>query len=149
MMIRLNFIITISKFVFMETLLLNPSLTITDHTGEKLQTQALLDRVLKLAFCVTDSDGNFVEVNDNYTQLYGYSRQELIGKHFSMVVPKEYREYATGVHNQFIDGLKEMPAEWVVQRKNGELVKIFAEAIRVEEEDGTPNKLTVIEVLDK
>jgi two-component system CheB/CheR fusion protein len=132
----------------METLLLNPALTITDYTGEKLQTEPLLNRLQKLAFCVTDQNGNFVEVNDNYIALYGFTQQELIGNHFSMVVPEEYRTYATRIHNEFIAGLKEMPAEWTVQRKSGELVKIFAEAIRVEEEDGTPNKLTVIEVLE-
>lgn len=132
----------------METLLANPQLTLTDYTGTQLETEVLLTRIARLAFCVTNQTGHFVEVNDAYTQLYGYSREELIGSHFSMVLPEEFRAYATGVHNDFIAGAVEMPNEWTVMNKAGRLIRIQAEAIRVEEDNDPPSKLTVIDVLE-
>jgi len=132
----------------MSTLLSQPTKVITDHNGTQLDSQQLLERISKLAFCVTDHNGNFVEVNDAYTELYGYTREELIGNHFSLVLPDEYKQYGTNMHNDFIAGAVEMPAEWTVMNKRGDLIRISAEAIRVEEEDEQPLKLTVIERLD-
>jgi PAS domain S-box-containing protein len=92
-------------------------------TEEKFRA-AIFDN-MGMAICVTDSKGNFVEVNDAYLRLYGYSRQELIGNHFSMVVPEHFRAQATQIHDAFMAGAPEMPAEWVVVRKNGELRNIY------------------------
>ena len=131
----------------MTTLLSNPELVLTDYTGTQLASDVLLKRLEHLAFCVTDAHGRFVEVNRAYEQLYGYSWAELQGQHFSMVVPEENRAYASGLHNEFISGLKEMPAEWEVMAKDGTLIRIHAEAIRIEDEEGQPSKLTVIERL--
>ncbi len=128
----------------MNTLLENPALKLVDYQGEQLKADQLLERITQLAFCITDSNGYFVEVNDAYTQFYGFSREELLGNHFTIVVPEAYRDYAADVHNRFIAGEVEMPAEWEVQRRNGERVRIMAEAIRVEGEGGI-SKLTVIE----
>ncbi len=128
----------------METLLQNPDLTLRDYRGEQLDANALLDRITRLAFCVTDRNGCFVEVNEAYTEFYGYSREELLGQHFTMVVPEAFRAYAADIHDRFIAGEVEMPGEWEVQRRNGEVVRIHAEAIRIEGEGGN-SKLTVIE----
>lgn len=131
----------------MTTLLANPDLVLTDHSGTQLATEPLLRRLQNLAFCVTDAQGCFVEVNRAYEQLYGYTWAELQGQHFAMVVPAENRAYATQMHNDFIAGVKEMPGEWQVMAKDGTLIRIHAEAIRIEDEQGQPSKLTVIERL--
>jgi len=78
--------------------------------------------------CITDKGGNFVEVNRAYCKIYGYSREELIGKHFSMVVPIENRQAANQLHEDFFDNENEIPQEWIVQRKNGDYLNIFVSA---------------------
>jgi diguanylate cyclase (GGDEF)-like protein/PAS domain S-box-containing protein len=45
-------------------------------------------------------EGNFTFVNDRATQLLGYSREELIGKHYSIVVHEEDLERARYVFNE-------------------------------------------------
>jgi PAS domain S-box-containing protein len=120
-----------------------------NYLGEQLSHDFILDKIEKLAFCLTDERGYFLEVNDAYCDLYGYTEAELIGQHFTMVVPEEYRAYASDVHDQFIAGTDEMPAQWTVRNKAGELMQIHAEAIRCQSKEGTTTKMTLIERLDK
>lgn len=129
----------------------NPVHTFADHTGKKLTADELMDKITGLAVCVTDKNGVFVEVNEAYTQLYGYAESELIGNHFSMVLPEEHKAYVTQMHNDFIAGQEEMPQEFEVQRKDGQRVNIYVEAVRTlrEGEKGSYSKVTIIEALDK
>jgi len=115
------------------------------YQGELLKLTDVLKRITKLAYCVTDSKGCFIEVNQLYLDLYGYTEAELIGNHFSMVVPEAGKAFATQMHNDFIAGVDEMPATWTVQNKAGELIQIQAEAIRCQKENEPPSKLTLIE----
>jgi PAS domain S-box-containing protein len=119
-----------------------------DYQGEAVTPERLLEKYQNLAMCLTDEKGNFVEVNAAYLELYGYSEEELIGKHFTLVVPQEGKAFAARVHNEFIAGAVEMPAEWTVQGKGGELIRIRAEAIRCEDPNGRPAKITIIEKIE-
>jgi two-component system CheB/CheR fusion protein len=133
----------------METLIKNPSLEISDYTGKRLSPEYVLERITELAVCLTDQHGNFVDVNDSYTEFYGYSKEELIGQHFTMVVPEEGKAYAAQVHKDFINGKLEMPADWQVQGKDGELKTIHVESIRIvnkDDEEAGPSKMTIIEL---
>jgi PAS domain S-box-containing protein/diguanylate cyclase (GGDEF)-like protein len=78
--------------------------------------------------CITDKNGLFVEVNNAYCKIYGYKREELIGKHFSMVVPIDNRQTASKLHDDFFTSENEIPQEWLVQRKDGRLLNIFVSA---------------------
>jgi len=78
--------------------------------------------------CITDINGMFVEINHAYCKIYGYKREELIGKHFSMVVPPENRQAAQQLHDVFFDNEQELPQEWVVMRKDGTYLNIFVSA---------------------
>lgn len=125
----------------MKTVLKN----IVDYKGEKLCTENLLEKYEKLALCVTDEKGYFIEVNAAYLELYGYQEEEILGKHFTVVVPEENKAFAVKLYEEFIAGSPEMPMEWIVQRKNGERIQIRAEAIRCQDPNGRPAKITVIE----
>jgi PAS domain S-box-containing protein len=125
--------------------------TFADYTGKQLTTDEVLKKITGLAVCVTDKDGVFVEVNEAYTALYGYKEEELVGNHFSMVLPEEHKVYVTQMHNDFIAGQEEMPQEFEVQGKDGELMKIYVEAVRMlrDDEEGGSTKITIIEALNK
>jgi PAS domain S-box-containing protein len=60
-----------------------PKLSQNVLNEENLQEQALRnEQILQTAmdgFCVMDMEGNVLEVNDALCQLYGYSRQEMLG----------------------------------------------------------------------
>ncbi|MFW5811418.1 MAG: response regulator, partial [Alkalispirochaetaceae bacterium] len=57
-----------------------------------LQPDFLLDTLYDTAaigMCVTDTEGRFVRVNRAYCNTYGYSREEILGEPFTMVLPEE------------------------------------------------------------
>lgn len=99
-----------------------------------------------IGICITDAKGNFEMVNPAYCDFYGYEKEELLGQHFTLVVPKAYRAKLSQLHDMFIAGneIQEFRQEWEVRCKNGETRTIIAEAARVHGEDGAPRKVTYV-----
>lgn len=99
-----------------------------------------------LGICITDPHGHFEMVNPAYCQFYGYQEEELIGQHFTIVVPEAYRQQISQLHDVFIQGndTHELRQEWEVRCKNGEVRTIIAEAARIEGDDGLARKVTFI-----
>lgn len=98
--------------------------------------------------CVTNKDGNFVAVNDQYTKVYGYSKEELVGNSFLIVVPEENREYLSYLHDRFIESKHEISRTWEVKRKDDSLISINVDARFTDAIEGEPHKLTFIEIQD-
>jgi two-component system, chemotaxis family, CheB/CheR fusion protein len=94
--------------------------------------------------CITDENGRFMDMNTEYCRIYGYTREELIGQHFSLVVPDDFKDILTKLHHDFIAGKKELDAEWVVQRKDGRRIDIFASAKLLTYDDGSRFKVTTV-----
>ena len=100
---------------------------------------------LDVAICHTDSRGYFLDVNEQYLALYGYTREEVIGKHFTLVVPEAYREVASQIHDGFIRGEAEAPAEWTVVNRAGQAIKVWVTPVRMVDDDDQPSKITLVE----
>lgn len=102
-----------------------------------------------LAICITNQAGNFVAVNDNYTQLYGFSKEELVGQSFTKVVPPDSRDNLKKYHDRFFVDKYEILRRWVVQNKAGEPMEIFADAGYSDQIEGAPHKVTLIQFESK
>jgi PAS domain S-box-containing protein len=95
--------------------------------------------------CVTDAQGRYVEVNAGYAQLYGYRREELIGRHFTLVLPPEARQRAQQMYDAYIQGKAgELAREWYVQRRDGTIIEVFVRSSRFTLPDGSVYKITVV-----
>ncbi len=120
----------------------------TSQETEYLSPGFLLDTLYDTAdigMCVTDAERRFVKVNRAYRETYQYSVEELIGHEFTKVLPQEDRAAAAKMHDDFIDGsVVEMPQDWRVQRKDGEVRDIFVTAGRMIGNDGHPYKVTTV-----
>lgn len=103
-------------------------------------------KVAPLGICITDPSGHFEMVNPAYCQFYGYREEELIGHHFTLVVPEAYRIQMHQLHDDFIQGNEthELRQEWEVRCKNGEKRTIIAEAARIIGDDDQPRQVTFI-----
>jgi two-component system CheB/CheR fusion protein len=98
-----------------------------------------------LAICITSSDAKFVTVNQNYLELYGYQREELLGKVFTLVVPEEQREALMNYHARFFEDKYEILRKWEVVNKKGEVMEIFADAGYHDNIEGKACKITLIQ----
>lgn len=99
-----------------------------------------------IGICVTDAHGYFVMVNAAYCALYGYREEELIGQHFTVVVPEQARSGLSSLHDAFIAGDHQLEAEneWEVIRKDGARLHILANAARITGPDDQLRKVTYV-----
>jgi PAS domain S-box-containing protein len=97
-----------------------------------------------VGMCITDENGNFQYVNDAYCKIYDYSESELLGKHFSIIVPDETKELLTQKHDDFINGQDEVKGIWKVIDKNNNLRYITSDAVRISGTDGKYKKVTFV-----
>ena len=104
---------------------------------------------IPIAVCVTDRHGMFNLFNDHYCKLYAYQPEELLGKHFTMVVPEEKKGLLSQLHDDFIAHKYEMQGEWEVLTKEQQLVKILVSAAYVEDDQQNPFKVTFLVKLIK
>jgi PAS domain S-box-containing protein len=111
-----------------------------------LHSDYFLDQIdsLPLATCLTDQFGIFLDVNNRYCALYGYSKEELLGKHFTLILPEEDKAWLAQRHTDFINGLIDSPWEVAVLHKSGAQKRVCVSASRIYLPSGEPAKVTFI-----
>lgn len=117
---------------------------IKDLLEENPSNYASIIEDTELAICLTNSQGNFTAVNDNYCKMYQFDREDLIGKPFTIVVPPDSRANMKAYHDEFFISKYEILRRWKVQNSNGELMEIFADAGYNDKINGEPHKVTLI-----
>lgn len=125
----------------------NPSLPTHDSKPVRSPDSAFYSAIWNTAdvgMCVTDEACRFVMVNDAYCKTYGYSRDELIGSVFTMVLPEDIREYAFDIHKRYLQGEPESEGEWTICRKDGQLRTIWVTTARVISDTGERFKVTTV-----
>jgi len=122
----------------------------TEEIKEAIKTspsnlQDILEEA-SMGICVTNSEGNFVTVNEKYCEIYGYTREELIGNSFTIVVPSGYKDKMKTLHDKFLRDKNEISRTWTVIRKNGETIEISVDTAYSEKIlDQTPHKITFVQ----
>lgn len=84
--------------------------------------QELFERA-PMGYQSLDEDGNFLEVNQKWTEIFGYSREEVLGKNFSTIILPEYHER----YRERFDTFKargKMNSEFKILSKNNEILDI-------------------------
>ncbi|MFW5714840.1 MAG: PAS domain S-box protein [bacterium] len=101
-------------------------------------------RKAPIGICVTDKSGMFEYVNSSYCNLYGYTSEELLGRHFTTVVKDAEREMFIDLHDRFLGRQYELRGEWEVVDKWGQVKTILASAAYIVEVSGEPKKITFV-----
>jgi two-component system CheB/CheR fusion protein len=102
-----------------------------------------------LGVCVTNENGFYVAVNDSYSKITGYSKDELIGNNFLMVVPPDNKDELKEMHDQFIEIQIEIFSEFKIVGKDGKLIHIDVDAgFNDQIEGGRPHKFTFIQKVE-
>ncbi len=107
--------------------------------------QAIIDNEKDMGICITNANGYFVTVNSRYPEIYRYAKNDIIGNHFSMMLPPADADKLSKRHDDFIKDKHEIIRNWEVMNKNGEKIKILADAGYSESLfDKTPHKITFV-----
>jgi len=146
----------IIRWFTIDTTFIKPYTMITftplNRCSQLLNTFESIFTTTPAGICITDKDGFFEKVNPAYCEIYGYTEEMLIGKHFTIVVPQEVHEVLSELHTDFITGKveKELRGEWDVVNSRGEALTILADAARIVGEDGETKKATfVMDITEK
>jgi PAS domain S-box-containing protein len=128
-------------------------ISLTEIEAEKKNERMLEDSINRFttvvedtltAICITNKQGLYEYVNKGYCKIYGYEREELIGQHFGIVVPEQYKADLNRLHDDFFEKKVEIGGEWTVLNKAGKMFSIIANAAYILGVDGTPKKVTFI-----
>ena len=100
-----------------------PPRKLHDANDERPLHNEILDLLLD-AVCVVDAEGRFTYVNGACESIFGYTREELIGKKMIDLVLPEDRERTLEAAAQVMEGTPALPFENRYQRKDGEVVEL-------------------------
>jgi PAS domain S-box-containing protein len=72
--------------------------------------------------CSVDEDGIFLTLNPACLNVFGYTPDELIGKHYFRLLAPEDQRYAETEFHPLLEGIARPPFECRVERKDGQLI---------------------------
>ena len=115
---------------------------VQERTAELRKAQERLSGIYdssKDAIGYANLEGVLLDVNDSFSKLTGYSKEELLaGKKYQDLTPKEYQEYEANIIGEILR--TGQPAEYEKEyvRKDGSRVPILLTTFLVREVDGKP-----------
>jgi len=119
-----------------------------EHYNEDLKrSETRLRNIIEstpVGICITDEHGYFEYMNPTYCRLYGYTPEEILGKHFTLVVPERLRDELSHLHAEFMGRRYELRGEWEVVKKDGTPMSILADAAYIIDIDDRPKKVTFV-----
>lgn len=84
----------------------------------------ILDSI-KIAISIADENGHFVHINQRYSELFGYHKEEIIGKHFGFLLVESEREKIFEKHAAFFKKGFVNQFETIGQKKDGSHIDIL------------------------
>lgn len=115
--------------------------------SESQEINEIIDSILATltnGACLTDYNGFIIKVNDYCSKALGYSKEELIGKHFTMILPEEIRGLASRLHDEYMTGKADMPDKWKLLRKDGKEIYVQAKSELISIKNGQKFRFTSI-----
>ena len=98
-----------------------------------------------LGIALTDIDGRYLEFNEAFRAICGYSSEELMNLDYWALTPKEYE----GRESEQLESLRRIgrygPYEKTYRQKNGHLVPIRLNGILVEDQSGNQKIWSIVE----
>ncbi|ARN76657.1 hypothetical protein BST97_00795 [Nonlabens spongiae] len=106
--------------------------------------------LMPIGICVTNEQGIYTDVNATYCDIYGYTREELIGKNFTIVVPDDHQSHLVELHQKFLQERFELKGRWLVKDKKDNLFEIITNAAYLDDgEDDGKCKMTLVVKADQ
>ncbi len=111
--------------------------------ANKQLVDSIIDTV-PLGICLTDQDGCFVRVNDEYCRIFALKREDLLKKHLSVILPPGMEEVARTAYRKILSGDVEVELERVYRRGDGAVLYLDSSNTVVYDQEGAPLVVTVV-----
>ena len=86
---------------------------------------------------ISDLEGRLTYVNDTYVQMHGYTADELIGKHFSILYTEEQAKFMESRRKRIFQTGSAVDEVWH-KKKDGSVFPVLATGIAVKDDKGKP-----------
>ncbi|MGD0276388.1 MAG: PAS domain S-box protein [Syntrophales bacterium] len=100
----------------------------------ELRFHTILDQ-LPDAVLIADLNGQIIDSNPMARTLFGYSKKELMGLHFTKLHPREDIEKMQNAFNRFAHQKKGRVGDVRIRTKDGRIIDVDINGIRIEIED--------------
>jgi PAS domain S-box-containing protein len=80
--------------------------------------------VSPVGIAIADQEGRYVDVNPTYCQMFGYSREELLGQTFGLILIPEQKPLEATILNMALTTDPGAPSEWQVQARDGSILTV-------------------------
>jgi diguanylate cyclase (GGDEF)-like protein/PAS domain S-box-containing protein len=115
--------------------------------GDALETLSLNEAILEalpIGVCLTDETGHYRFMNSTYCAIYEHVREEMIGQHYSVIMPPDQIALANTHYERLLKGDTGIPTERKRQRKDGSIIYIEAANALVRSPDGKKMVITTV-----
>lgn len=110
--------------------------------GAGIRFTEILFSLPHIGICITDTEGYFIELNDAYSEIFGYSRDELIGEHFSLIIPEELQEEVRQRYRSSFTDSDSVSEEYEAVAKGGKTIYISAASAYFTDEENNGYRVT-------
>lgn len=93
---------------------------------------------------IRDLEGRVLDVNNETERLFGWSRQEVLGKQTKHVLPSEWQQQADDVLARLQRGETVRNCESAVRTKKGDVVPVLVTSFLLTDDDGQPAAIAEI-----
>jgi diguanylate cyclase (GGDEF)-like protein/PAS domain S-box-containing protein len=116
-----------------------------DHREDERRFEQLIDSLATVAVQGYNRDREVIYWNDASTWLYGYSKQEALGKKLEdLIIPSEMREAVIQAHHNWLQQGVAIPAdELLLQHKDGRRIPVFSSHVMLKQGTDHPEMFCV------
>lgn len=111
---------------------------------KKTEILAPLFDIIDTGICVTDEAGYFVDLNEAYSKIYGYTKKEMIGTAFKLVIPTKSYRMVQKTKNLLYQHKIVKPTSLKVKHKDGSLIHITMSCVLIKHTDKKEYVITSI-----
>ena len=113
--------------------------------NEKQKKLSGLYELSPLGIALIDMDGNYLEFNEAFRTICGYSAEELKNLDYWTLTPRKYKEQEVAQLKLLSTTGRCGPYEKNFQQKNGNLVPVRVNGMLVKDQNGQPRVWTIVE----
>lgn len=115
----------------------------TFHENKLLDTLVfpILDSS-EIGICIIGKNGIIHEINDAFLKLFGFTRNEVLSKHFSSVIMEENKEYSLKQHQDFMENGYFDKREVLLRQKSGQFFFAQVTDLKINDEAGNLYRTT-------